>query len=95
MAYSTGIIGLVVCKIKLAPLLADSYEKRIFCQRGPTGGLQATSGRRPFVTRSDNLFINLLLVTRRSSIFLTRKDFKTNRDSYLICCLTYNCHTRN
>jgi hypothetical protein len=42
-------------------------------QHGPAGGLQATSGLRPLLTRPMKLFVNFV-VTTSSFIFFTLKD---------------------
>lgn len=51
-------------------------------QYDPTGSRRATSGTRPFVTRTAKLFANLLTATTNSFIFFTPKDVK--RCSYLV-----------
>jgi hypothetical protein len=60
-----------------------SVDFNLTLECGPTGGLRATSGPRPLVTKPAKLFFNVLLVPGSSFIFFARKDFRKESDSYL------------
>jgi hypothetical protein len=55
-------------------------------QRGQTGGPWATSGPSPLVTRPAELFVP----SYKLICFLNSEGFEKNRDSYFVCCFTYN-----
>jgi hypothetical protein len=64
-------------------------------QRDPTGGPLATFGPTPLVTRLTELFVNLLLVATSVFILFVLMDFrKKDRDSYLVCFVTYKSNLK-
>jgi hypothetical protein len=73
------------------PYNVNTSKRLSLEQRGPSGGLQATSGSRPLVNSPSNLFVNFLVVN--ISLFILFAPKEKDCDSYLVCCFTCKCHT--